>query len=243
MSDMANRRSIAVHAIYCTNLVNYLLQSHSVPTTLVICSSREAFLEGLQAVIHHTHPMDHLDHSNHGNSGLVHPLLIPTIHLLATSRTVTLAFTPTLPHLRAYLATFHPSSELSASTLSYDQPGTRTPTLAILGLVALHQSTSEYSAQGMSRTLASAVEAAGQFNMRLLLAESRILQENEEMIEMGDLTRGAQDLNPWKEQVPLLSNSIKFGSETRAWAGKTIEVEKVIERWCRFVTLEEIGAT
>ena len=235
---------IALPPIYCTDFINYILQFHSVPTTLVVCSSREAFLEHLQATIHHTHPVHQAESSIDGVTNASHPFLIPTIHLLANSRRITLAFTPTQSHLRAYLATFHPSSEPAdfiASTTNYEKPGTRISTLAILGLVALHQSTSEFSAQGLSRTLANAVEAAARVNMQLLLAESRSPQESEELFGMGDPGSEAQDLDPWKEQVPLLSTSIRFGNDERTWAGKTIEVAKVMERWCRFVTLEEVG--
>ena len=45
--------------------------------------------------------------------------------------------------------------------------------------------------------------------------------------------------NPWKEQVPVLSGSIRFGGEDRVWAGKTIEVGHVLARWCRFVKLND----
>lgn len=238
---MANRHLVAIHSVNCTDLINYILQSHSVPNTLVVCSSREAFLEHLQTTIHHTHLINTTDLPNEGTSNSPHPFLIPTIHLLATSRTVHLAFTPSLLHLRAYLATFLPSVGSTASAPSYEKPGTRTPTLAILGLVTLHQSTSEHSAQGLSRTLATAVEAAERANMRLLLAEPRSPQENEEMLGVGDTTSEVPEMDPWKEQVPLLSNSIRLGSEERAWPGRTIKVAQVIEGWCRFVTLEEIG--
>ena len=235
---------IALPPIYCTDFINYILQFHSIPTTLVVCSSREAFLEHLQATIHHTHPISQAESSNGGISDTSHPFLIPTIHLLATSRTISLAFTPTLPHLRAYLATFHPSSEPAASlasTVNYEKPGARLPILTILDLVALHRSTSEFSAQGLSRTLANAVEAAARVNMRLLLAESRTTQENEETLAMANPDIGEQEVDPWKEQVPLLSNSIRFGNDERIWAGRTIEVAKVVERWCRFVNLEKLG--
>lgn len=238
---MANRRPVAIPSVYCTDLIKYILQSHSIPTTLVVCSSREAFLEYLQATIHHTHPIDTTEPPNGGTSKSPHPFLIPTIHLLATSRTVALAFTPTLLHLRAYLATFNPSAVSAASAPIYENPGTRTPTLAILGLITLHQSTSEHSAQGLSRTLANAVEAAERAKMRLLLAEPRSLQENEEMLGMGDTTSEVLEMDRWAKDVPLLNNSIRVGSGERAWAGRTIKIAKVIEGWCRFVTLEEIG--
>lgn len=239
---MASSHLVAIQSVYCTDLINYILQSHSVPNTLVVCSTREAFLEHLQTTIHHMHnDINTTDHPNEGTPNSPHPFLIPTIHLLATSRTVNLAFTPSLLHLRAYLATFLPSIRSTASAPSYEKPGTPTSTLAILGLVTLHQTTSEHSVQGLSRTLAAAVEAAERAKMRLLLAEPRSPQENEELLGVGDTTSEVPEMDPWKEQVPLLSNSIRLGSEERAWAGRTIEVAQVIEGWCRFVTLEEIG--
>ena len=241
---MAHICPIALPSIYCTDFIKYILQFHPVPTTLVVCSSRQDFLEHLQATIHHTHPLHQADSSVDSLTDVSHPFLIPTIHLLATSRTITLAFTPTLPHLRAYLATFHTSSDPAdfvASTLKYEKAGMQTPILAILGLVALHRSTSEFSAQGLSRTLANAVEAATRVNMKLLLAESRSPQESEDLLVVGDPNSGSQEMDSLKEQLPLLSNSIKFGNDERVWAGRTIEVAKVIKRWCRFVTSEEVG--
>ncbi len=236
---------LALSSVCCSDLIKFILQSHSVPTTLIVCSSREGFLEHLRATIHHTDPVNPSGPPKDESSNVLHPFLIPTIHLLTTSKTITLAFTPTLPHFRAYLATFYSSfsesSAFTARTLSYDKPGVHAPTLAILGLVTLHQSTSEYSAQGLSRSLANAVEAAARARLRLLLAESRSPRENDEMLGLGDLPGEGQEINPWKEQVPLLSNSIRFGSEERSWAGRTIEVAKIVERWCRFVTLEEAG--
>lgn len=100
--------------------------------------------------------------------------------------------------------------------------------LAIWGLANLHRSTAEHSAQGLSRSLAAAVETAKFNGQRLVLAESAALNGEVEYDGIG---------NPWKEQVPLLSGSVRFGGEDRVWAGKTVEVERVVARWCRFVTI------
>lgn len=100
--------------------------------------------------------------------------------------------------------------------------------LAVWGLAGLHRSTAEHSAQGLSRSLAAAVEAAMFNGQRLVLVEPSGEVEYEGVSSIGD---------PWKEQVPLLSGSVRFGREDRVWAGKTVEVERVVARWCRFVTV------
>lgn len=103
--------------------------------------------------------------------------------------------------------------------------------LAIWGLANLHRSTAEHSAQGLSRSLAAAVETAKLNGQSLVLAESSVVDggvENEGIGNSG---------NPWKEQVPLLSGSVRFGGEDRMWAGKTVAIERVVRRWCRFVTI------
>ena len=104
-----------------------------------------------------------------------------------------------------------------------------------------HRSTAEHSAQGLSRTLAAALESASLAEQRLVLAEAKILdiEEQYEDIEAFDVT--VED--PWKEQVPVLSGSIRFGGDDRVWAGKTIEVGRILARWCRFVKLSngELG--
>ena len=103
--------------------------------------------------------------------------------------------------------------------------------LAVWGLANLHRSTAEHSAQGLSRSLAAAVEAAKFNGQRLVLAESTTLSGKVEYEGVGS---GG---DPWKEQLPLLSGSVRFGGEGRLWAGKTVEVERVVGRWCRFVRI------
>ena len=107
--------------------------------------------------------------------------------------------------------------------------------LAIWSLANLHRSTAEYSAQGLCRTLAAAVETAKFNGQRLVLAEGTALDGDVE----GEGVGSGGD--PWKEQVPLLSGSVRFGGEERVWAGRTVEVRKVVGRWCRFVTIDDGG--
>lgn len=227
---------IALAPLLWTDFINFILRQHTSPTTLIVCSSRDAFLEELQACINHTHPRDPTaDSSNEASLDsrhpAPHPLLIPTIHLIAKSRSVNLAFAPTLLHLRAYLATYVSSVKSLSTSSASTKPGSQYPMLAVWGLADLHRSTAEHSAQGLSRTLVVAVETAKLNGQRLVLAESKALDggvEHEGVGSVGD---------PWKEQVPLLSGSVRFGEEDRVWAGRTVEVARVVGRWCRFVTI------
>ena len=103
--------------------------------------------------------------------------------------------------------------------------------LAVWGFANLHRSTAEHSAQGLSRSLAAAVETAKFTGQRLVLAESRMFIGEVGYEDVGSVG------DPWKEQVPLLSGSVRLGGEGRLLAGKTVEVERVVGRWCRFVTI------
>ncbi|MCJ1481543.1 hypothetical protein MMC06_001702 [Schaereria dolodes] len=165
-----------------------------------------------------------------------HQILIPTIYLLAAARDICLVFTPTLPHLRAYLATYTPHNGSRNGTTIYQKPGVQVPMLALLNPLSIHRTTSEHSAQGLSRTFALAVEAAARGCMQLTVSESSTPQE-EVLMDAGDGYGDTLQIDPWKEQVSLLNGSIKFRGEDRVWAGRTLEVGRVVERWCRRIQI------
>ncbi|KAM0803131.1 hypothetical protein BDR22DRAFT_887003 [Usnea florida] len=224
---------IALNPLLCTEFINFILRNHATPTTLVICSTREDFLQQLQASINYTHATDPSADPSESDSTqtILHPLLIPTIHLISKSRSIDLAFAPTLPHLRAYVATYTTTADPEPAPSTFTNPGSQYPMLAVWGLANLHRLTAEHSAQGLSRSLAAVVETAKLNGQRLVLAESIPL--NAEVESVG--TDSVDD--PWKEQVPLLSGSVRFGGEDRMWAGKTVEAARVVAKWCRFVKL------
>lgn len=211
-------------------LVEYVIQRHKVPTTIVVCTSREEFLQNLQRSLD-------TESADQGPTGIqineLHPLLIPTIHQLATSSTIEVAFTPTLPHLRAYLASYSPGKSSNSGSRISLRPGFHVPMLAVYGFLALHRDTTEYSVQGLSRSLAIAVEAADSFSMQLILAEDAEtsgLQALEPGV--GGETKSARDW--WVEQVPVLNSSLTLSND-RAWAGRTVDVAAVLAKWCRVV--------
>ncbi|KAI9827194.1 MAG: hypothetical protein M1832_005331 [Thelocarpon impressellum] len=195
-----------------------LIDHHTPPTTLVVCSTRDTLLHQLMLSIPQTPSED-------PHVGL-HPLLNPTIGLLAATRTISIVYVPTLQHLRAWLATYVPPVVSSEPRLS----NSGTPFLAVLNPIALHRSTSDFSAQGIGRTFAGIVEAAAREGMRLLVAECRELSEDD------DIDVLSHSPNVWQEQVPLLNGTARppgAGGELVV-SGRTASVGRVVGRWCVF---------
>ena len=232
-SQRSNQPGLALPPMRNNELIEYILETHQAPTTLIICSTREAFLPSLQESLQANISSSQEDQTKTAKHEL-HPLLIPTIHQLASSKTIQVVFTPTLQHLRAYLASYTPTQNSIQGSKTFTKPGSRrTPTLAIYGLLALHRATTEHSVQGLSRSLAVAVEAANYWGMRLVLTEGvDDLRVSSMEPVSGDETVSVQGC--WEEQVPLLNSSLAL-SIGRAGAGRTVAVGAVIGKWCRVV--------
>lgn len=228
---------IALHFVTPVDFLEYVLQNHAAPSTVIVCSSREAFLEDILLSIRQSAGETAADMTEEDYLRQRHSLLFPSIHLLATSRTIDLAFTPTLQHLRAYLATIGLNVGMDAGATANPVSKAQSPTLAILGLIDVHRSTSEYSGQGLSRTLSAAVEASLAQGRRLIIAEPLPIPEAEDA--MGSSDRNDAPSDPWMEQIPILTNSIRSGGEQRVWAGRTIEVARVVGRWCTIAKRDE----
>lgn len=101
----------------------------------------------------------------------------------------------------------------------------RPPSLmAILDPLALHIPTSEFSAQGLSRTLAAAVEVADRGGMDLVLCECTR--------DVGDAVGSGNMF--WQTQVPLLNSSVRIGDESTSHRGGGVPVKRVVQRWFEF---------
>ena len=229
---------MATHFPTSISFLEYILQNHAAPSTVIICSSREAFVEDVLLSTQEHRDQMTVETIGEVDQQPLHPFLIPTIHLLATSRTVDLAFTPTLPHLRAYLASrpllIGEGLEPTIGRVSR----TQSPTLAVFGFTEVHRPTSEFSAQGLSRTLSIAVEASLALNRNLLIADVPPTIKDRDSVASNEHEDGGI-LDPWTEQVPILNDSIRSGGDQRIWAGRTIAIARVIGRWCRIVRLDE----
>jgi len=245
--------------IELASFIQRLLEHHAPPTNLIICSTEDAFLGQLNASTEYEIQQERQEAANEGLepervqriASRSHPLAIATIHQISTSRTITVTFCSTLPQLQAYLAVH---GVLKSSDLGRDDTGIQStgfPTLALLNPLQLHRDTSSFSAQGLSRTFASAVEAAVRAGQKLLIVECpstvpRTVVETTEHEDSGDDDQGMLDAgtgheesgetrDPWEQQVAILNVTTKsFGAGERGWVGRTVKIRRVVERWCVF---------
>ncbi|KAH0545546.1 hypothetical protein FGG08_000377 [Glutinoglossum americanum] len=201
---------LVLHSLLPSELLDYVLTHLSATSTLVVCSTRDAFLYELQACVR--------DGAEPGER-----LIIPTLQLIAASRSIHLAFSPTLHHLRAYLSAFHSrTSDTLPATSEF-------PALCLVNPVALHRSLPDHSAQGLSRTFAAAVDTAARSCMRLMVVEYAAPPASSQ-----DGGNGANK-TVWDEQVPLLNGTVMgLRGEERGWTGRTVKIRRVLERWFVF---------
>lgn len=212
---MASTPIVVLSELLVTDLLQHLLKT-SLTTRLIVCGTRTEFLVQLSAATRN---------QSDSNVETRHDLLTITIGLLANSSKIQLAFCPSLESLRAYLAILPliPGSEKSLEMDQFDKP----QVLAILDLVALHTTTTEFSAQGLSRTFATAVESAYHAGIGLMLCECS------NAVDPSSSDWGAR---LWNTQVPLLNGSLRIRDDSGAWGGHAVSVRRVAERWFKFGT-------
>lgn len=180
---------------------------------IVVCSTREYFLGQLAAAVHH--------HGTTTPEG--HELVTEAIGLLSRSQDVKLAFCETLEHLRAYISVLNVASTKRERNAS-DESSPR-PLLAVLNPLALHLPTTEFSAQGLSRTLAAAVEVTARQEVDLVLCECINAMENANN-EHGEAS--------WNTEVLLLNGISRVVAEENIPRGPSVPVKKVAQRWFEF---------
>ena len=258
-----------IEGLALPDFVQYLLDHHSSPTTLIICSDRATFKHDLLEAL--TGPAPSSDDNNGSdniheardqtnppeisdeqapasNHTATHPLLQQTLALLSASQTIKLSFCPTLSHLLAYLS-FLSLQQPSASSNSF-RTKSRTPILAILNPIRLHRTTTAFSAQGMNKTIAAAVETAYLLGRQLLITEcgeciQRTTSRNGEHVEGRNESGvdegnglGSEESVPgvWDEEISILNVTTKsFGAGEKGWVGRTVTIKRIAERWCTFI--------
>lgn len=192
-----------------TDFLHQILYNDVRSTILIVCSTRDRFLEQLYAAVR----------TQQGEPGR-HPLLAKSIGMLSKSSRVKLAFCPTLEHLRAYISVLQVDRETDS-----DRMQGKRPLLAVLDLLALHIPTLEFSAQGLSRTLSMTVEVAAHEGMDLVLCECK---------NTMDPTSNDSGERLWYEHVPILNGSVRVGGEESGWRARGVPVKRVAERWFEF---------
>ncbi|UPX18829.1 uncharacterized protein EKO05_0009117 [Ascochyta rabiei] len=225
-----------LHPLTLPALLDYLLSTQAAafsPTTLVVCSDQPAFLDDLaRSSAHQQAPTD--------QDGSLQQLLTPTLHNLSATQHVKLAFCPSVQALLAYLTAYdRPAHVHAEESAGRDR-------LVLVNPLALHKSTPSFSAQGLSRTFAAAVEAALRTGAMLLLVECERRRDGraDRVAEDAPVPGGeeenpaaAEQQPPWDQDVSLLNLSARrFGSGAgeRAWTGRTVKAKSIAARWFHF---------
>ncbi|KAJ8130228.1 hypothetical protein O1611_g3400 [Lasiodiplodia mahajangana] len=221
-----------------SELLSYILDHHIYPSTLIICSSQAEFLDSLvedvRKQLHkNTRNIDQEEphgcepsHSQHPEEEEKHALLSSPLYQVATSRHIRVIYVPTVTHLRAYLSVFSPAESRVPVPPNYTLTGdNKTPHIILYGFLGLHRDTSEWSAQGLSNTISTLVEVVHRLSWGGILIEPRIDSCDPALEEL------------LQETVPILNGGARnlgSGFENGAWTGRTVEVGRILGRWCRF---------
>ncbi|KAJ5341044.1 hypothetical protein N7541_010168 [Penicillium brevicompactum] len=207
-SEVTSPTRMIAHCDVLPDLLQQLLENVS-NTQLIVCATKSEFLVRLTAAIRKQRADP--------ETTMGHDLLTKTIGLLARSSNIKLAFCPTLESLRAHIAVLKSTAD---ETGSHNRQ-----LLAILDMVTMHSTTSEFSAQGLSRTLASAVETAYRAGMDLRLYECENALDPESDVCGRKL---------WDMSVPLLNGSVRMRGDETNWGARGVSVRRIVERWFEF---------
>lgn len=214
-------------------------------TVLVICTSREAFHR-------------HLSQASAAGADIGSDPTSPTLRNLSISRGVEIRYVTSVLAFHALLSALAQDYEPSKAASEHSEHHGTCGTLGILNMVALHEATPAFSAQGLSRAFATVTSTGRAMEARIVIGETSIkdreddevLHDEQMQIEMGEehvtqsggseqlqegneRTRQSKDI--WSLAVPILNATTKsFGPGERGWLGRTVTIRRIAERWCRF---------
>lgn len=241
---MATSRPTVLTSTTIADFVQHVLNSHASKSTLVICSTKNTFIETLiESVVKEPPPQNPVATTSVQGDLLQQP----TLRMLAALQTTRLSFCPDISQLRAYLATYT-TEQAPPSTSAANPPPATLPLLAILNPIDLHRPTSAFSAQGLNRIFSLALEAACRSGCRLVIAECpSSLRTQDHKIQLGLETECPTQADeedatpthcPWDEEVSILNVTTKsFDAGGRGWVGRTVTLRRIVERWCVFKSL------
>ncbi|KAF7559632.1 hypothetical protein G7046_g4515 [Stylonectria norvegica] len=210
-----------------SELLSYIISHHKYPSTLIIGSTKQAFLGALindvGSQLHQPGPPDS-QQPNTTSPPPPNPLLKATLFQLAISRHIRIVFTPTVTHLRAYLSVFSAGASKVTAPPNHKAEAT-TPSLIVYGLLELHRGASEWSAQGIGNSAATFVDGAVRNAFRPVMMEPKGAGGHESFEQLIG------------ETVPLLNSSAM--KNTGSWSGRTVSIRRVLSRWFEFEPVEQ----
>ncbi|KAF3146854.1 hypothetical protein TWF569_006317 [Orbilia oligospora] len=221
--------------------------------TIIICSTRSTFIR--EILVDLNIPLDDIPPLNDTQelSSAQRLILQTPISALLTTDTISLVYCPTIHHLRAYLSSLNSSSSSSSSggntntainpsspILSQSEKYLQRPYLAIHSLLPLHHLSTEWSSQGLSRTLSSIVSTTISTSRCLLLSISEtsvtfgIAAElpliNSRMMRNNNKKKGFYGGEGFEEEGGGGETDLRFVGRVR----------DVLKRWCRVVGVREV---
>ncbi|KAB5539471.1 hypothetical protein GE09DRAFT_1226283 [Coniochaeta sp. 2T2.1] len=168
----------------------------------------------------------------------ISPLLQHSIHRLSIQKHIRVVFVPSVSHLRAWLTVLPPAdpglvppppppAKPSTTTIPSSKSAP-TPLLLCYGFLDLHRDTSEWSAQGLSNSASTLVEAARTAGLSAVVVEPK-MDWHEENWDLEAVLG---------EEMPMLSGAERKAvvgghEEEPGWVGRTVSVRRVLGRWFR----------
>jgi hypothetical protein len=207
-----------------SDLMSQIISNYRYPSTLLIGTSRELFLQSLDLDIDSNaqpQQQDVAGEDQDHDTGTVtgdSQLLRPTLMQIAVSRHIRTVFIPTVVHLRAYLAVFSQEDSGVLAPPNHRPAAPDKPTVLLMyGFLELHRATSEWSAQGLGNSAAALVEAAVRNGFRAVVIDP--------------LGGGGYDTleQMMSERVPMLDGALV--KNDGSWSGRTVDIGRVLGRW------------
>lgn len=257
----SNREPIVLETTSLTTVLDALINNHSAPSTLIICSTKDDFMAALSDAVAldslpsqrrgtSTDPID-IDMTDADDSTneearrqkvAEHPLLQPTLHMLTSTSDLKLTFCPSTPHTLAYLSVLSvKAADTSKAT------ATPVPFLAIINPLSQHEGTRSYSAQGLTKFFATAVSTAHDMGAKLVVAECKaatrpVPPDEDDLWAQVDVESGMrrEESSVWDEEVAITNVKAKgVAKRDLGWRGRMVKLRTVAEKWCRFVRLHD----
>ncbi|KAK6515217.1 hypothetical protein TWF506_007560 [Arthrobotrys conoides] len=213
--------------------------------TIIVCSTRSTFIREL--LVDLNIPLDDIPPLNdaQGLSSAQRLILQTPISALLTTDTISLVYCPTIHHLRAYLSSLISSTittaiNTSTPALSQSERSLQQPYLAIHSLLPLHHLSTEWSSQGLSRTLSSIISTTISTSRSLVLSISEssmtfgISAElpliNSRMMKNNNKKKGFYGGEGFEDEEGGGEKDLRFVGRVR----------DVLMRWCRIVGVREV---
>ncbi|KAK6544706.1 hypothetical protein TWF694_001392 [Orbilia ellipsospora] len=204
--------------------------------TIIICSTRNALLReilidlgvSLQDI---PSTVDHLTDA--------HKLISHSpISTLLTTDLISMVYCPTIHHLRAYISSLTSTQHNTIKGINLDSNLQIKPYLAIHGVLPLHHLSTEWSAQGLSRTLSSIIDAAKITSHNLLISVSSNSHTfgisadlpliNSRMMKNNTKKKGFYGGEGFEDE--------ESGQQDLRFVGK---VKDVFSRWCKIIHIDK----